>query len=894
MWRTGEFDRADVDNGLVGATDGAGNEIYKRPEVEQPAQEETTLPDVVETTEDISPITPTAETEKPATALSRIPKDETSGEPIYEQAETPDLAWDAIMEQTEGDEAMAQSVVNSMVAEKEAAVKQAEKAKVKGGTTIAEKIAAEREHKAAIEDAKGTLAIWQRIAEIPQRRQEASEAERLRTEKEQADALRAEQERIKAEEEIQKAEEAKWTERKKKIDKELQNAAEVYRDVPEAVEILEMTAPQDLHEAASIVLSTHKVLLGDTETGRGLANELGFSGNSQEMKSKIGLFARKEKGGKSVRELSEDYMKEVCDQYGIQYDNAEALDALLDVIHSTRTYSDIRSYITERRLKQAESVYNHHMEQLRAWEEEQFFEANHMTIEEAEAYAEMRQEEMRQLHENFDESEYYGILADEMAQRQQNEQNDQLTPQEHGRESRQNNQGENRRGNTENEQDGQNRANKVYGADNGVLSPTQPNVANRGTTDRAEAKHAETDKLSDSAQNNLRNEVSESQYKGAEYSLSDEVDENGHPFVVSGNGTTTFGEIRDESGLPAAPIKLSQGVQGENGKGYGLAHIEANHGEQIRNAGFNSVEEFVSYVAKNYDEENIRVGKRRDNGSATFLIQVTDKHDNTLFIELSKDGSYWNVNSGGVFRKGYANKKETAVKTEPQQPKNATSDGSSLSDNANGIAETEPNSEPTVSTDKGSEKTASAKTLGEKVAAAEAETNTTPTDAQKEAGNYKKGHIQVGTFNVTIENPKGSIRSGVDANGEKWETEMQNTYGYIRGTEGVDGDHIDVFLSNDIDSWNGRKVFVIDQYNPDGTFDEHKVMLGFNDIDDADSAYLSNYSAGWEKNRKIVIRPCNTEDFEKWISSSHRKTKPFAEYKSVKNVETSTVAPSCH
>lgn len=183
--------------------------------------------------------------------------------------------------------------------------------------------------------------------------------------------------------------------------------------------------------------------------------------------------------------------------------------------------------------------------------------------------------------------------------------------------------------------------------------------------------------------------------------LSGEVDENGLPFVVSSNGTTTFGEITDNTGLPAAPIKLSEGYQDENGKGYGLLHIEANHGEQIKNAGFESVKDFVSFVAQNYDENNIRVGKRRDNiQSITYLIQVTDKHDNTLFIELSRDGSYWNVNSGGVFRKGYSNKKETVAKTEPQQPNNAISTGSSLSvEEKSGISTTEPNGEPTVSTD---------------------------------------------------------------------------------------------------------------------------------------------------------------------------------------------------
>ena len=179
--------------------------------------------------------------------------------------------------------------------------------------------------------------------------------------------------------------------------------------------------------------------------------------------------------------------------------------------------------------------------------------------------------------------------------------------------------------------------------------------------------------------------------------------------------------------------------------------------------------------------------------------------------------------------------------------------------------------------------------LSAKIKTASADVNTEPTEAQKEAGNYKKGHVQVGTFDITIEQPQGSVRKGTDANGKQWESKMHNTYGYFRGTEGVDGDHIDVFLSNDIDGWNGRKVYVVDQYNPDGTFDEHKVMLGFNGMDEAKSDYLANYEKGWEDGRRIVVSTTNLEDFEKWIDSSHRKTKPFAEYAGVKK---ETVASS--
>ena len=384
-----------------------------------------------------------------------------------------------------------------------------------------------------------------------------------------------------------------------------------------------------------------------------------------------------------------------------------------------------------------------------------------------------------------------------------------------------------------------------------------------------------------------------------------ERDENGQPFVVSSDGTTTFGEITEDTGLTAAPIKLSEGVADEMGNGYGLRHIEARHGDQIRKAGFSSVKEFVKYVASNYDKHNIKIGKKRANGVETFLIQAEDEHSNVLYVELSKDGSYWNVNSGGIFRKGYAEKKKD-VGQNTEHPTSATTlqDKSFVqTDKDNGSQSADTHSDKQhPSADKGTtlqedqqtsdkentKKVADSEgenTLKAKIEAASADVNTEPTEAQKEAGNYKKGHVQVGTFDITIEQPEGSIRRGTDADGKKWESKMHNTYGYFRGTEGVDGDHIDVFLSNDIDGWNGRKVFVVDQYNPDGTFDEHKVMLGFNDMDEAKSDYLANYEKGWENGRRIDISSTNLEDFEKWIGSSHRKTKPFSEYSSV-NKET--------
>jgi hypothetical protein len=159
----------------------------------------------------------------------------------------------------------------------------------------------------------------------------------------------------------------------------------------------------------------------------------------------------------------------------------------------------------------------------------------------------------------------------------------------------------------------------------------------------------------------------------------------------------------------------------------------------------------------------------------------------------------------------------------------------------------------------------------------EQKVDTNPTEAQKEAGNYKKGHIKVDGFDITIENPKGSERSGVDAAGKSWSVKMNNTYGYIRGTEGVDGDHIDIFLGD-----TGDGVYVVDQVKDDGSFDEHKVMYGFSSLAEAKEAYLSNYSPGWKGLGDIT--GVSKEIFKKWVDSSHHKTKSFAEYKSVKPV----------
>ena len=168
--------------------------------------------------------------------------------------------------------------------------------------------------------------------------------------------------------------------------------------------------------------------------------------------------------------------------------------------------------------------------------------------------------------------------------------------------------------------------------------------------------------------------------------------------------------------------------------------------------------------------------------------------------------------------------------------------------------------------------------FGERLKSAIAETETEITEAQKKAGNYKKGHLSFGGYDYTVETPKGVTRSGKDEQGKPWSVTMHDTYGYILGKIGVDGDHIDMFINDaaDLDTFDDN-VYVVDQVNTEtGEFDEHKVMYGYPSEEAATEAYLANYSKGWKGLGKVTSVPKAT--FDKWLESSDRKTKPFAEY----------------
>ena len=550
---------------------------------------------------------------------------------------------------------------------------------------------AQERYDAELEEARRKAAAWGAILRVPQQRD--------------AELRRAEEER-----EAREAAEAAERKALARINKEYGEVYDEVKGCEAAVERLHSNEPEDIMEAASVVLSSHKILWGDEGTRRGMKSETGYG--EGERRKMFGMFASSENGGVSLRRLAEDPMKEVCEAHGIAYDSREAMDALLDVLQAAAVPSDIRKYIERRRMAQALELKRQEDAYLREQYEEWCREMYHMSADEYEAYEEYMSEELKNLDENFDEKEYFDNIADEISNIEKN-------------------------GYREIQEDASEREGRGNGGSGEVLSAERSVQGGRDATDAGRSGLSERDGIQgDGAERPVlegtsgRSEVRPGFDVGAAAAegageqglrpagagaeqadaaaagdgagaVSTELDENGHPFVLSKDGTTTFGEIREESGLQSAPIKLSRGFQGEDGKGYGLLHIEAGHGDQIRKAGFSSVEEFVSFVAQNYDEDNIRIGKRRNNGNTTYIIQVSDRLNNTLFIELSHDGSYWNVNSGGIFRKGYADKKETVAKTEPRQPDNAVSGGSSLPKDENaGISSFGPNGEPTVSVDK--------------------------------------------------------------------------------------------------------------------------------------------------------------------------------------------------
>lgn len=138
-----------------------------------------------------------------------------------------------------------------------------------------------------------------------------------------------------------------------------------------------------------------------------------------------------------------------------------------------------------------------------------------------------------------------------------------------------------------------------------------------------------------------------------------------------------------------------------------------------------------------------------------------------------------------------------------------------------------------------------------------------PTEAQAAAGNYRKDHLTWNGLGIAIETNKGGVRSGTGPDGTKWSVTMPADYGYLKRTEGADGDHVDVYMGEHPES---QRVFVVDQVHADaGHFDEHKCMLGFDSEAVALRAYHAAFDAGRGHDRVGAVTELSVDEFLEWL-----------------------------
>lgn len=795
------------------------------------------------------------------TPLQRIPRDE-KGEPIFEQAETPEIAWDALVEFSDGDVADAKEMADIVTEQKRKALEKFQKQKPKGAS-LAELRESQKVIKAAREQAEQEYNFWQQMAGVEQLRQEA-EARRHAEERAEADRAEAEEKK-----------------RKAALDKRLRDTFEDVKDVPEAVEVLEDMDPRDIYEAAAQLLSGQKVLWGDAGVKVGARSETGFG--EEERRRLFGLFASEANGGKSLSRLAEDAMNQQCEAYGIPYDNQDARNALIDVISGARTVGDIRNYIANNRIDEARRL----AEAKRRHEEEQYDEfcrqEYHLSAEEVEAYEDQLLAELSERDIEFDANEYNDYIADEMARAAE------ITEQQkNGTEDN-----DTRRGSTpgdrrvqENDTEGkgtvpgrgyevlpESRADQSSGAAaDGGRSGIQPADGVQGDGPAsAVAQGAQRGgiaavgrrKADDSPYGGLAEEVTSAIGPfGKIYTQFRGKPREAVTFLLAKRDGEAIGALHHKD---VGEIDLVWGEEGSaHSDGFGLAKLAKYHPEVLFNLqeilnGMAVTKRSANRVQLESEKYKAAVRLTWDNQKKTWLLTMFEKKNSALDNTTDTDKTH----------KGNGNDTATPENTVVSDRKDIDFASDKQANGEESLPQFSDNKRKSG--------------LQAAVEAASAEVNTEPTEAQKKAGNYKKGHVTIGSFDITIENPAGSVRRGVDADGKEWSTTMANAYGEIRGTQSVDGDPIDVFLASDMDAWNGRKVFVVDQTNADGSFDEHKVMLGFNDKDEAMGAYLANYDKTWaDTHPGIRISEANIEDFQKWVESSHRKRKAFAEYSKFK------------
>lgn len=971
------------------------------------------------------------------TALERIPTNE-QGEPIYEQAD-PETAWDAIVEQTEGDESIAQSVADGMVADMEVAVKRAEKAKVKGGTTIAEKIAAEKERVATIEQAKARLEHWKKIASTNSRRQEAIQAEESRKAKEVA-LLRKEQEEkeraMREEEERVKRDLAQPQSLDYKLSDEIDENGHPFVLTSAGEVAFGKIGKETGLAPAPILLSEGVITNSKTNAGYGLVHIEARHGEQIRNAGYPSVVAFVEEVAKHYDVIREGINRSGEQTYMLQLTDRHN-NTLMVELSGDGTYYNINtagifktSYGKNRR-----EVYNRHTTDNQSTEsgEESQGEAQSGTTSPSRMKSSTRSsagkvsETSNAMQENAEKTSEneakelatnavvealvragvpVEVVSDEAAKG--------VLPL--GAEKHVVYHGSGAKfDHFDHSHMGEGEGAQAYGW--GSYVTEVEGIGKKYAQAMLKEKYKENRTINEMARDRLISDGSKDEsLKYLNDLLKEEwvdkkrvkaqikIIETGK-FLPEGKVSLYTVDIPDntgknyldwESDIPVKEknrirIALTKSIIDKMGSATsserqdvrnsistefrldvrnfkGIYKLMSSYtspqeaSELLRNLGYTGISYPAQYLsggrsdgARNYvifDEKDLKITNRVEFmkspdgvvygwtiGGRIYLTKAglnpeTPIHEYThiwanamkvhnmkgwksikellvdtpIWDEVLNDENYSNIrndeDSVASEVLSRISGKENAKRMEEEAQK-VIADSKDLIEKAETLSvlnrvrkalktfwswvgkelfDIEKFNSINEVTDRVLYDLVNGTALQVQNEATRVETN--PTEAQKEAGNYKKGHIKVDGMNITIEQPKGSIRRGKDASGKEWESEMHNTYGYIRGTEGVDGDHIDIFLS---DNPNEGNVFVVDQVNKDGSFDEHKVMYGFADKESARKAYLSNYEDGWQGLGNIT--EVSKEEFKKWIGSSKRKTKPFAEYKGIIKSNKSVSSP---
>jgi len=628
-------------------------------------------------------------------------------------------------------------------------------------------------------------------------------------------------------------------------------------------------------------------LRGAKITPEDFRKETGLS--ISEQKKFVGMISKQ---GKTIARLGEelaDYDEWNLGGRFFDGDSNAARGAIIDVLLSSRTRGDFKQ---QDATEEEEERYIEAVEQQR---EQWYYENYHMTYEEYLQYREIVLPELLRKYANFAPDILYPQFVASF---------EDAYVAEHSQTN-----------NTENNEQQRNdtTAEEPTTTPGDTVLQTEETNNSRGDSQSEEQPTEVPTGVRSSNENGTLPQSTPTEVESeTDYTLSDKKAENGENFYQDANGNIDLAnipeEVFDKIGKPKAPLRLTPSM---------LKHVFDRHGKEMGLSPTDDAIDFILDVMDNFD--HVRQG---DKNAVIFSIENgrsrTGRRAVTILLN-SESGEYYGIKTSGYERIEGLNKKpllwekganETSAtgaapaNVTTEQTQQGSEPAGSASNHSNGSIGKDTQSSQTKQ-EKEDKFVAAPRKDGESITdyaervaeehqaqrtrkEEEAKVDTNPTDAQKEAGNYKKGHIKVDGLNITIEQPKGSIRRGTDANGKQWESEMHNTYGYIRGTESVDGDHIDIFLSDNPTEGN---VFVVDQINKDGSFDEHKVMYGFSDMESARQAYLSNYEEDWQGLGNIT--EVSKEDFKAWIDSSKRKTKPFTEYTSAKTQDdTQTKKPT--